>query len=150
VISNFPGADEKEKLDAVFSSAPPWLIWFTFADYTAKLLGLKLPDLSDVRRFERSKENFNCWWGLPSGAFERRSWSSGPNAELLSRTDLSLLGPPTSSGVAPKTSREIRRERAAYMKSLATNQTDDWPQLLAVEIFQGSRREGGLLRRIRG
>ena len=73
VISNFPGADEKQKLNAVFSSAPPWLIWFTFADYTAKLLKLKLPDLSDVRVFERSKENFDCWWGLPSGAFERRS-----------------------------------------------------------------------------
>jgi hypothetical protein len=35
VISSFPGADEKEKLDAVFASAPPWLIWFTFGDYTA-------------------------------------------------------------------------------------------------------------------
>ena len=53
-------------------------IWFTFADYTGKLLGLKLPDLSGVVGFERSKENFDNWWGLPSGAFERRLWSRGP------------------------------------------------------------------------
>jgi len=39
---------EKEKLEQVFASAPPWLIWFTFADYTAELLGLSLPDLSSV------------------------------------------------------------------------------------------------------
>jgi hypothetical protein len=43
VISSFPGADEKEKLDRVFSAAPPWLLWFTFADYTAALLDLTLP-----------------------------------------------------------------------------------------------------------
>jgi hypothetical protein len=148
VISNFPGADEKQKLNAVFSSAPPWLIWFTFADYTAKLLKLKLPDLSDVRVFERSKENFDCWWGLPSGAFERRSWSYGPDAEPLSRTDLTLLGPPRSSGATYKTSREIRRRRAAHMKSPPTNQKDDWPDLIAVEILQEARR-GALLRRFR-
>lgn len=147
VISNFPGADEKEKLCAVFSSAPPWLIWFTFADYTAKLLGLKLPDLSDVIGFERSKENFDCWWGLPSGAFERRPWSTGPDVEPLSCTDLTLLGPPTSCGATYKTSREIRRERAAYMKSLQTNQMDDWPDLIAAEMLERSRR--GLLRRFK-
>ena len=148
VISNFPGADEKQKLNAFFSSAPPWLIWFTFADYTAKLLKLKLPDLSDVRVFERSKENFDCWWGLPSGAFERRSWSYGPDAELLSRTDLTLLGPPTSSGATYKTSREIRRERSVYMKSLPTNERDEWPDLTAAETLQEMRR-GAVLRRFR-
>jgi len=147
VISNFPGAVEKQKLNAVFSSAPPWLIWFTFADYTAKLLKLKLPDLSDVRVFERSKENFDCWWGLPSGAFERRSWSYGPDAELLSRTDLTLLGPPTSSGATYITSREKRRKRSVYMKSLPTNQRDEWPDLVAAELLQEMRR--GRLRRLR-
>ena len=35
IISTFPGADEKHKLDAVFAAAPPWLLWFTFADCTA-------------------------------------------------------------------------------------------------------------------
>ena len=34
MISNFPGTDEKEKLNTVFVLAPPWLVWFTFGDYT--------------------------------------------------------------------------------------------------------------------
>jgi hypothetical protein len=38
LLSTLAGADEKDKLNRVFKSAPPWLIWFTFADYTAKLL----------------------------------------------------------------------------------------------------------------
>ena len=59
IIANFPGVGEKDKLDAVFASAPPWLIWFTFADYTAKLLGLTLPNLSGVMGFARSKANFD-------------------------------------------------------------------------------------------
>jgi hypothetical protein len=71
-IATFPGADEKEKLNRVLRSAPPWLIWFTFADYTAKLLELNLPDLSSVTGFERSKNIFHLWWGLPEGAFECR------------------------------------------------------------------------------
>jgi hypothetical protein len=52
-IATFPGADEKEKLNRVLRSAPPWLLWFTFADYSAKLLGLSLPDLSTVSGFEQ-------------------------------------------------------------------------------------------------
>jgi hypothetical protein len=64
-IATFPGADEKEKLNCLLRAAPPWLLWFTFADYSAKLLGLSLPDLSTVRRFERSNEIFHAWWGLP-------------------------------------------------------------------------------------
>ena len=38
LLSTLAGADEKDKLNRAFKSAPPWLIWFTFADYTAKLL----------------------------------------------------------------------------------------------------------------
>jgi hypothetical protein len=74
LLSTLSGADEKDKLNRVFKSAPPWLLWFTFADYSAKLLGLSLPDLSTVRRFERSKEIFHAWWGLPQSAFECRPW----------------------------------------------------------------------------
>jgi hypothetical protein len=69
-IATFPGADEKEKLNCVLRSAPPWLLWFTFADYSAKLLGLSLPDLSTVRRFERSKEIFHSWWELRKSGFD--------------------------------------------------------------------------------
>ena len=44
IISTYSGADEKQKLELAFTSAPPWLLWFTFADYTAKLLNLTIPD----------------------------------------------------------------------------------------------------------
>ena len=71
-IATFLGADEKEKLNGVLQSVPPWLLWFTFVDFSAKLLGLTLPDLSTVSRFERSKETFHAWWGLPQGSYECR------------------------------------------------------------------------------
>jgi hypothetical protein len=65
LLSTIPGSDEKDKLNSAFKSAPPWLIWFTFADYTAKLLDLDLPDLSSVSGFERTEDIFHTWWGLP-------------------------------------------------------------------------------------
>src|SRR5262249_12398673 len=93
VISSFPGVDEKAKLNAVFKSAPPWLLWFTFADYTAAVLGLDLPDLSSISRFARSGDVVEIWWGLPREAFQRRPWPNSLVPDPLSRTDLSLLGP---------------------------------------------------------
>ena len=89
VIASFPGADEKQKLNTVFTAAPPWLLWFTFADYTAKLLGLTLLDLSNVSCFTRSK--IDVWWGLPTGAFDRELWPPSSDEEPLARTDLNLL-----------------------------------------------------------
>ena len=56
LIDSFPGATEKETLERVFASAPPWLIWFTFGDYAAELLGLSLPDLSTVVGFAVQKQ----------------------------------------------------------------------------------------------
>ena len=112
VISDFPGADDKEKLDAVFRSAPPWLIWFTFGDYTAGLLGLTLPDLSSVTGFARSKASFDRWWGLPSDAFERHPWPDGPDNEPLAHTDLNLLRPAKGRPDRQMTPRERRREHA--------------------------------------
>ena len=97
LIARFSGATEKEKLERVFASAPPWLIWFTFADYTAELLGLSQPDLSSVAGFARSKTDFDNWYGLPSGAFVPRPWPDGPDNEPLARTDLNLLRPATGT-----------------------------------------------------
>jgi hypothetical protein len=139
VISNFPGADEKEKLNAVFSTAPPWLIWFTFGDYTAKLLGLTLPNLSDMIGFERS--NFDIWWGLPTGAFECRPWPYGPDLELLARTDLALLQPSMESPVAHKSLRERRLEPALDLRSPALTHQSDWPHLPAPELLEMSFSE---------
>jgi hypothetical protein len=136
IIASFPGVSEKDKLDAVFASAPPWLIWFTFADYTAKLLGLTLPNLSTVAGFARSKANFDRWYGLPSGAFERRPWPDGPDNEPLARTDLKLLRPDLQRPDSQMTPRERRRARATYMKSHPIERTDDWPILLPSEFLE--------------
>ena len=143
IIASFPGVGEKDKLDAVFASAPPWLIWFTFADYTAKLLGLRLPNLSEVAGLARSKANFDLWYGLPSGAFERRPWPNGPDNEPLARTDLKLLRPDLKL-VRPDlqrpdsqmTPRERRRARATYRKPHPFDGPGDWPMLLPSEFLQ--------------
>jgi hypothetical protein len=66
-MPELPGADEKEKLDAIFETAPPWLLWFTHGDVHAHFLGLKLPDLSSVSRFARGKFVPHA---LPHGPFE--------------------------------------------------------------------------------
>jgi hypothetical protein len=133
VISSFPGADEKQKLDTVFATGPRWLLWFTFADYTAALLGLTLPDLSEVSQFSRSKQNFDLWWGLPSGAFERKPWPHGMEGEPLARTDLDLLRPAMEQPAGTMTHRELRRERATSMKSEGLQ---PWPALLSATILK--------------
>jgi hypothetical protein len=134
LLSTLPGADEKDKLNRVFKSAPPWLIWFTFADYTAKLLDLNLPDLSTVTGFERSKDIFHRWWGLPESAFECRPWPDGTDGEPLVRTDLSLLGLGTRQD-APITNRERKRALANSARSSLSHRID-WPGLLSEEWLQ--------------
>jgi hypothetical protein len=129
VIASFPGADEKQKLNTAFTTAPPWLLWFTFADYTAKLLNLTIPDLSKVSGFTRSKK-FDIWWGLPSGAFERELWPRGRDQEPLARTDLKVRG---------MTRRELMRERMAFEKS--TRDEEHWPDLLPTQVLKLSRIE---------
>jgi hypothetical protein len=130
-IATFPGANEKEKLNRVLRSAPPWLLWFTFADYSAKLLGLSLPDLSTVSRFERSKEIFHGWWGLPQSAFERRPWPHGIDGEALARTDLSLFELETGQEM-PVTKRERTRALAHASRSNLGRKVK-WPTLISAE-----------------
>jgi hypothetical protein len=133
-LSTLPGADEKDKLNRVFESAPPWLLWFTFADYSAKLLDLNLPDLSTVTGCERSKNIFHGWWGLPESAFECRPWPHGTDREPLARTDLSLLGLGTRQD-APITNRERKRALANSARSDRGHDLD-WPELASVEWLQ--------------
>jgi hypothetical protein len=135
LIARFSGATEKQKLEGVFASAPPWLMWFAFADYTAELLGLSLPDLSSVVGFARSKTDFDNWYGLPSGAFVPRPWPDGPDNEPLSRTDLTLLRPTMERPINPTTRRERKLADASYMKSRSAEPIDDWPHLTRLEIL---------------
>jgi hypothetical protein len=45
-LPDLPGPDEAAKLNAILERAPSWLLWFCYADVSAHVLGLKLPDLS--------------------------------------------------------------------------------------------------------
>jgi hypothetical protein len=146
LVSTLPGADEKDKLNRLFKSAPPWLIWFTFADYTAKVLDLNLPDLSTVVGFERSKNIFYGWWGLPESAFECRPWPDGTDREPLVQTDLSLLGLGTRQD-EPMTNRERKRSLANTATSSLSQQLD-WPGLSSEEWLQlDSQTKIALLRK---
>jgi hypothetical protein len=132
LISTLSGADEKDKLNRVFKSAPPWLVWFTFADYTAKVLGLNLPDLSTVTGYERSKNIFHRWWGLPESAFECRPWPDGTNREALGlgiRQD------------APITNRERKRALSNSARSNPGRQID-WPGLASEKWLNSTLRPG--------
>lgn len=139
-IATFPGRDEKEKLNNVLRSAPPWLLWFTFADYSAKLLGLRLRDLSSVRRFERSEQSFHGWWGLPSGAYECRPWPNGIGGEALARTDLSLFGLEGIQNI-PVTKRERTRALAHASRS-DRDRKAEWPSLISAAWLRLDFRTG--------
>jgi hypothetical protein len=138
IIASFPGANEKEKLNTVFASAPPWLLWFTFADYSAKLLGLTLPDLSSVSCFVRSKKDFDTWWGLPTGAFERELWPCGQQEQPLARTDLNLLRPILHNWLRAMTRREQLRQRMALEQSNRHKYQRRWPVLLPAHVLKSS------------
>jgi hypothetical protein len=76
-LPELPGADETEKLNAVFAKAPTWLLWFTHADVIGAVLGLKVPDLSSKARFGRPSLTLVQ---LPDEAFE---WRRLPNGFFL-------------------------------------------------------------------
>jgi hypothetical protein len=65
------------KLTPIFASAPPWLIWYTWADMTAEALGLPICDLSDVRAHERP-DGVLCWPTLPKDRFADLPVSNSP------------------------------------------------------------------------
>ncbi len=135
IVTTYPGADEKQKLEAALASAPPWLLWFTFSDYSAKLLNLTLPDLSEVSKFMRSKANFDIWWGLPRGAFERAPWPYGSEHEPLARADLNLLRPNMEDATRPLTRRELMHRNAALEKS-EREREEAWPELIPAKLLK--------------
>lgn len=69
-IPGLPDLREKENLDKIFASAPAWLIWFAYGDFTCGALGLKMPDLSSVVMLVRDGTTLAHYPSLPSGAFE--------------------------------------------------------------------------------
>lgn len=133
VISSFPGADEKQKLTNALVSSAPWFIWYTFGDYTAALLDLAIPDLSKISGFARSKQNFDLWWGLPHSTFERQRWPRNQKLEPLAYTDLNLLRPKMECVETEITTRELKREHSARIKT--SPGTGKWPPLVPAEFL---------------
>jgi hypothetical protein len=131
----FPGANEKDKLNRVFKSAPPWFVWFTFADWSATKLGLRVPDLSSVARFERSHDPVDPsdWFNVPEGKFERRLWENGVEQapHVYSNSEAHQDHP---------TSRELRRANR-HMGDRSNRQDDIWPQRLLIEGIELTEEE---------
>jgi hypothetical protein len=69
LLPSLPGHDEAEKLSRLLERAPLWLLWFTHADLAGEFLGLNLPDLSRMQKFERSGWTLGY---LPEGPFQLR------------------------------------------------------------------------------
>jgi hypothetical protein len=136
VIDHFHGNDEREKLNLIFASAPAWLIWFTFADYTAKLLNLALPDMSRMISVARTRTHFDLWWGLPRGVFENCPWPNGPENEPLAQTDLSLLRPTLPLRAEHLSPRQLRREQAARERFAQTVVENPWPALIPEDFLK--------------
>jgi hypothetical protein len=73
-LPDLPGADDIEKFSMIFKEAPPWLLWFTCGDMDAHILGIELPDLSEISRFARGGRLFTP---LPPGPFELQRLPDG-------------------------------------------------------------------------
>jgi hypothetical protein len=73
-LPELPGADEREKFELIFRSAAPWLLWFTYTDINAHVLGIKMPDLSSVSCCVRDEKFL---FDVPKGPFEYRPWPDG-------------------------------------------------------------------------
>lgn len=79
LLPDLPGANETEKLNLVFASAPLWLLWFTHADVIGSVHGLEVIDLSSKSRYARPPVSF---MQLPDGPFEWRRLPDGAEDEF--------------------------------------------------------------------
>jgi hypothetical protein len=120
----WPSNGEKEKVNRVFSSAPPWLLWFTHGDFTARTVKLEIPDLSEVSKFDRQTD-FSRWPGLPSGKFEQRLQTDPKKEESLDTDRLCELIIRNSGAETPR-----KRLKALKLESQFApfEFTFDWPQ----------------------
>jgi hypothetical protein len=81
-LPNIRGADVTDKLDVIFETAPPWLLWFTYGDVYACIFGVKTPNLSSVNHFMRGD---SLWSELPQGPFECRPFPDGAYDKFTTR-----------------------------------------------------------------
>jgi hypothetical protein len=89
-LPDLAGRDELGKFRLIFKKAPPWLLWFTYGDVNAQILGIKLPDLSAVNRYIRDPQNFGNDYLAP-GPFECRLRADGSEDEVVIWTKYFLM-----------------------------------------------------------
>jgi len=115
-LPDLPGADEREKFSLILKKAPPWLLWFTYGDVNARILGIKLPDLSTVNRFIRDPQNV-MKDKLPPGPFEcclRAHGSEDQLAIVIKDWMAEKKRKNEANGVTPRERKRIRRIREKY------------------------------------
>jgi hypothetical protein len=115
-LPDLAGRDEVKKFSLIFDKAPPWLLWFTYADVNARILGIRLPDLSTVNRFIRDLRNLmnDC---LPPGPFECRLRAHGSEDELaiwIKDWMIQKKHKNEANGMTPRERKRIRRIREKY------------------------------------
>lgn len=134
----FPGEDEKDKLNRVFKSAPPWFLWFTFADHSARELGLTIPDLSSIARFERSHRPLQMydWYRVPEGKFERRPWDDG----IVRNPAVYAKVVPSEPQEDQSTPRE-RQRGLRYKTAQPKDRRPTWPRRWPMELLELTSEE---------
>jgi hypothetical protein len=114
-LPDLPGADEVEKFSLIFNKAPPWLLWFTYADANARILGIKLPDLSAVSGYIRDPKNFGND-RLPPGPFEYRLRTEGTEDLVVISTNLLMRKKQKNelNNATPRERKRLHRIRERY------------------------------------
>jgi hypothetical protein len=100
----------------IFKKAPPWLLWFTYGDVNARILGIKLPDLSAANRYIRDPQNFGND-KLPPGPFECRLRADGSEDEVVIWTKYFLMRKKQkneANDVTPRERKRLRRIREKF------------------------------------
>jgi hypothetical protein len=115
-LPDLAGADEVEKFSLIFKKAPPWLLWFTYGDLYARMLGIKLPDLSTVERFIRDPRTF-VTDRLPPGPFECRLRDDGSEDQVaiwIQNWMIKKKHKNEANDVTPRQRKRIARIREKY------------------------------------
>jgi hypothetical protein len=114
-LPDLRGTDELEKFGLIFKNASPWLLWFTYADADARILGINLPDLSAVKRFIRDTDNFGKSH-LPLGPFECRLRADAVEDQIAIWTQkvVEKMLKHETNGVTPRERKRMASIREKY------------------------------------
>jgi hypothetical protein len=130
VLPRLPGADDNKKIYRVLANAPQWLLWHTNVDRSCAACGIKVPDVSNMQRFDRG-----LWFLgiLPPGPFELR----------VPRADASkpAKGPEPRSPAPPPRKTTHQGLRAFRVQVIRNVLIADFQEKAAEALSNGSLRE---------